>query len=196
MQERKGIPSLIKSIDLTLSGDLLYSNAKFSWKWRFFLNRYPCPGARMRIESQCERDKRGTARRGSLIVARFNDVEHYGALLSLFLSYTSHASYMATLPPAIIDDIFFYPDGIRGTVIVGNDCADLNLSRSRYLLLLSSYTWWYRLFNQSTSRDRTGLHFFFKHPIVTKRVGWILEKERVKLRDRKLRFAERDKLII
>lgn len=86
-KKRKGIPSLIKSMDLTLSGDLLYSNAKFSWKRLFFSNRYPRPGARTRTESQCERDKRGTTTRGSLIVARFNDVEHYGALFSLFLSY-------------------------------------------------------------------------------------------------------------
>lgn len=89
-----------------------------------------------------------------------------------FLSFsrtTSHASYIATLPPAITDNIFFCPDGIRRTVIVGNDYADLNLSRSRHSLVLFSHTRWYRLSNQRTSRDRTGLHFFLKHSVIAKR---------------------------
>lgn len=170
-EKRKGIASLIKSNRLTLLGVthhlLRGGNAKFSWKRRFFLNRYPRPWARIsspRVSASAINEEQP----GEDHWSSRADLTTSNITALFFLSFshsTSHASYIATSPPAITDDIFFCPDGILGrTVIVGNDCGDLNLPRSRHSLLLSSHTWWYRLSNQRTSRDKTGLHFFLSIP--------------------------------
>ncbi|KYM96229.1 hypothetical protein ALC62_13099 [Cyphomyrmex costatus] len=107
-----------------------------------FFNRYPCPGARMRIENQCDRVRRSSLR--SLRDLMMSDrCGHY--IRSSFFSLCPRTSTQVTamLPPAITGNIFVYPScprgGLRGTVIVGNDRVYLNLSCSPFVTIIKSY---------------------------------------------------------
>lgn len=88
--------------------------------------------------------KRRTGRERSLIVARINDVGPIriftASLFSLSL-FPARESYCDVTASAITDDVFFCPSrpqqgGLRRTVIVGNDRADLNLSRSPFVIII------------------------------------------------------------
>ncbi|EGI63635.1 hypothetical protein G5I_07973 [Acromyrmex echinatior] len=111
-----------------------------------FLNRYPCPlvcpGARMRIENQCDRVRRSSLR--SLRDLMTSDrCGHYVALFYLFVPKQVR-ELQQCLPPAITGNIFVYPicprGGLRRTIIVGNDRIDLNLSRLPFVTIIKSYT--------------------------------------------------------
>ncbi|TGZ56148.1 Uncharacterized protein DBV15_01670, partial [Temnothorax longispinosus] len=93
--------------------------------------------------SGSENDDRESRR--APLIARFNDVEPLWTLRRSFLSLCPGTGTRVTamLPPAITGNIFVCPSrprgGLRGTVIVGNDRADLNPSRSPFVTIIKTY---------------------------------------------------------